>query len=222
MGKKGNLRPYRPITVGQGRQTDLRRKVEIRESSYSILITTNGKSTEVAYLEELRKVSLVSQRIARYKVKFFGKAPGDLLRVSLAELHRLGYDHLYAVTDLDEFGDAVVAAAVSDFAARRARLVVCNPCFEAWLVLHFEDCRAHLHSAAEAKERLRRHVADYDKARLDFSKFADRVEVAAQYARRVENAVGTNPSSTMWMIIDGLSNPDFHDERLNRDEGQRG
>ena len=211
MGKKGNPHPYQPVAVGQGRRTDLRRRVDTRESYYSVLITTNGKSTEVAYLEELRKSPVVSPIISRYKVKFFGKAPGDLLRVSLAELHRLGYDHLYAVTDVDDFGHAVVAGAVSDFAARGARLVVCNPCFETWLVLHFEDFRAHLHTAAEAKERLRRHIPDYDKTRLDFSKFADRVGIATRHARRVEDAVETNPSSTMWMIIDGLSRPDLHD-----------
>ena len=103
---------------------------------------------------------------------------------------------------MDEFdlSEALVAARKND-----VNLAISNPCFEYWLLLHFEPCVAPLTSYADVRHRLTRHVPGYDKCRLRFGDFAPGVDDAVQRARSRCEAVGSeharNPSTGVWALV---------------------
>jgi hypothetical protein len=160
------------------------------------------EKTESDYLEAIREeCGIPALRVVPQR-KGKGKDPEKVVRQAVQRNQEAAdpYDEVWCVLDVDEF--------VLDGAERMAtgagvRLAVSNPCFELWLLLHHEDCRATLDSV-EARRRLRRHVPAYDKARLDFGDFARGVEDAVGRGRRLSDGavVGPNPSSGVWALVD--------------------
>lgn len=97
----------------------------------------------------------------------------------------------------DLLRDAISEARKSGFA-----LAVSNPCFEIWLLWHYEDCERHV-QPAELRKRLKKHgVVDKDVPKsCDFSKLGS----ARERARRKEAGdVPDNPGSGVWMVGDHL------------------
>lgn len=97
------------------------------------------------------------------------------------------------------------AAAV---AAKQAgiNLAISNPCFEYWLLLHFESCRAPLLDYIDVARRLKKHLPDYDKAALQFRHFEAGVETAIANAR--SDTTGDehtrNPSTGVWALVERI------------------
>lgn len=79
------------------------------------------------------------------------------------------YDEVWCVVDVDEFD---VAKAVVAAHRTQVNLAISNPCFEYWLLLHFEACMAPLTCYDDVARRLRKHVPQYDKAALRFTDYA--------------------------------------------------
>jgi RloB-like protein len=70
------------------------------------------------------------------------------------------YDEVWCVFDIDDHPHI-------DDAKQQARdngikLAVSNPCFELWVLLHFQDQRAHI-SRAQLRAACRRHLPGYQK-----------------------------------------------------------
>jgi hypothetical protein len=184
------------------RDNTQRRRPGSRKSKDRLLVVCCGAKTEKMYLEGMRKhfrgspVALV--------VKPDAGAPSRLvdLAVKLWERDRDGFDEVWCVFDVDEFGDdvedAVTTAGQMDIA-----LAISSPCFEFWLLLHFADHTAWLKDAAAAKAKLCRHVPGYDKTKLDFAAFASGMADAIERGRRL-SAAGrdhrANPSTTVWRL----------------------
>jgi hypothetical protein len=113
-----------------------------------------------------------------------------------------GFDEVWRVFDVDEFGTDVETAIA---AARRAKisLAISNPCFEFWLLLHFAEHGAWLDGAGAAKAKLCQHLAGYDKTEVDFGVFAPGVQDAIDRGRRLSESGRShtdNPSTTMWQL----------------------
>jgi hypothetical protein len=83
-------------------------------------------------------------------------------------------------------------------------LAVSNPCFEFWLLLHFEQYCAHLDNCDQVKKKLTRHVPGYDKTAIRFSQFADGFVDAVARARTVTEFGSehrANPSTGVWKLV---------------------
>ncbi|MEV5709909.1 RloB family protein [Actinoallomurus sp. NPDC052274] len=76
------------------------------------------------------------------------------------------FDDVWCVFDVDEFQD--IEDAVSLARRQGIGVAVSNPCFELWLLLHFDQHTAACPSYGSLLPLLRRHARDYDKAGLDF------------------------------------------------------
>jgi hypothetical protein len=138
-------------------------------------------------------------------IKAVAKSPEQLVAyaATLASRTRDEFDELWCVADVDEFDlDRAVQAAE----AGRVRLAVSNPCFEVWLLLHFEEGGPHVSGAAAAVRRLRRHLPAYEKAKLQFEDYAPGLRDAVDRARKLDDgsAVGTNPSSGVWRLVERI------------------
>lgn len=114
------------------------------------------------------------------------------------------YDAVWCVVDVDEF-DISAAARIAD--EQGIRLAVSNPCFELWLLLHHGECRAHQNGCGALIKGIRRHVAGYDKAQLDYKDFAPGVVLAIGRAKALETVAGErhpNPSTGMWRLAETI------------------
>jgi hypothetical protein len=122
------------------------------------------------------------QEIVAYAAKYLDRATGD-------------FDEVWCVFDVDDFE---IGSAVQRAGRAGLELAISDPCFELWLLLHHEDCRAFQNGYKDVVRRLKKHVVGYDKTRLTFADYTDGV---ADAIRRAEKLGGTgNPSTGMWRL----------------------
>jgi hypothetical protein len=171
-----------------------------RQRSRTVLVLCSGSRTEPEYLDGLRQ----AYRRSGLKIRVIAKPrdPESLVRHAQKVLTLDGgeLDEVWCVVDVDEF-ELDAASRLSERAG--VSLAVSNPCFELWLLLHFDDCHSHVDGAADAVRRLARHLPAYDKARLVFADFAPGVEEAIERATSLDDGqpVGPNPSSAVWRLV---------------------
>jgi RloB-like protein len=163
-----------------------------------VYVVCGGKRTEPDYLSALGR----SRHNPAVAVTLAGKgwAPEKLVNHAMSRMD--DFDQVWCVLDVDEFD---LVTAVREASKGKVRLVVSNPCFELWLLLHHENCGASL-TASDVNRRLRRHVPRYDKRKLVFAHFAAGVDDAVERGRRLDagTAVGPNPSSGVWLLVDTI------------------
>lgn len=103
-------------------------------------------------------------------------------------------DLLWAVFDREDRQarpDAVIQQAADTAKANGARVAVSNPCFELWLLLHFEQ--ASPNTAEAAVKRLQRHWPGYDKHVAGRPLTPRQVAEACRRARQMDASAGDQP-----------------------------
>jgi hypothetical protein len=205
----------------------LRRKAQ-RQPAERLLIVCEGSKTEPLYLGEIRQQLRLPSANVQVQPAAYGTEP--LRIVEYAErlfteeqrglgIHARSFDRVVVVFDRDEHH--TYHAALQRVAALNGRLendervkvpfeaVVSVPCFELWLLLHFEDVFAPLHRD-EALARLRAHVAGYAKGQgSHWAVTRDRLEVATARANALVAAGhtaddGTQPYTNMHELVHRL------------------
>lgn len=179
------------------RENSSRRRPPFREPRRQVLIVCGGTRTEPDCFEGLKR----ARRNPAVQVKVLGKGidPEQLV----AHARKIGgeFDEVWCVVDTDEFD---IAKAVTLADKLNVRLAVSNPCFELWLMLHFDDCRTPARSYQELLPRLVTHVPGYDKCRLEFGRYDHGVAAAVERAERLDPSGrdhGRNPSTGVWKLV---------------------
>ena len=160
---------------------NLRRKAATRKSADRILIICEGSKTEPQYLDEIRK----EQRLPTADVYVVGATEGNdpLSVVNYAEKfflkgdpHRRieprAFDQVVVVFDRDDhhsYQQALTRASqlhlkMKNSIKAKVPFEVCAsvPCFELWLLLHFESVLQPIHRI-EVYQRLKQHIERYEK-----------------------------------------------------------
>lgn len=92
-------------------------------------------------------------------------------------------DQVWAIVDVDRhpnMNDAIQLARSKDI-----NLAISNPCFEYWLLLHFEDCAPYVGNCSELiSKHLKKHIPDYDKGKTDFSSIVENAVLASTRAEK--------------------------------------
>lgn len=183
----------------------LARERNKRRARSRILIVTEGARTEVLYFQLLMqhfRAHGVTHRTA--KVKPGSGGPTRVLETAIDEARSGGdsYDSVWLVLDVDQHDD--LDRTLDGAADLDMRVVVSNPQFELWLLWHFEELTAHS-SKSFLESRLAAHGHEGKSLRANFP-VADYDE-ARRRARRTSpelNAVGSNPSSAVGLLIDSI------------------
>lgn len=127
-----------------------------------VLILCEGHETEPNYLGAVvRLYSLTAVTIPRNHIT----DPMQLVQLALSELKRNSGLHAWVVFDRDthvNFAAAVGLARGHPLFNNRLWIVRSYPCFEVWLLHHFQPQRAPL-TPDQAIQRLKQHANDYDK-----------------------------------------------------------
>ena len=190
-----------PVRENHPRQRRLRRegrrlarKRGNRAGLPAILIVCEGQETEPNYLHGLCD----ARGINRANVTIVpGDSDTDALRLVRKARKRFevdrDFDAVFVVCDCagEELADATALAAkpmrhASGF-TMPVTLIISRPCFEIWLLLHFEYAARPFHTAADVIDLLRRHITDYSKAdRQIFAKVAGGLDRAIGHAKRLK------------------------------------
>ncbi len=146
-------RPHR-VSAGFSRETDLGRRVEVREELRSVLVVTNGESTELDYFRAMKMEPWVTA--GKVIVKFENGEPAAAVLRASAMRDDNEYDEAWAVCDLDDFD---VSRAIIEADARNVGLTLSVPCFEVWLILHKSEACPGFNNATQAWQVLAEDLA---------------------------------------------------------------
>ena len=135
------------------------------------------------------------------------------------EIHKKGFEQVYAVFDRDDH--ATYRNALDKAAALNGKLrndlkqavkfgaIASVPCFELWLLLHFEDVQAPLHRT-EVYQRLRQYLPNYDKGQAGhYAQTRQNLAEASQRAERLAQLTtaynGVEPYTDMHRLVHSLT-----------------
>lgn len=203
---------------------DLKRRAAQRAPYKRVLIVCEGEKTEPYYFGEIRQ----EHRLATANVQVWPSALGTqpLQVIDYAEvLFRNGdrskgippryFDHICAVFDRDDHisyhnalakADALNGRLQNDVGERVAfQAIPSVPCFELWLLLHFEDIHAPI-GRDDVYARLKHHLPGYDKGQPgNWAATKDRVGQASSRAESRAEATtaydGNEPYTAVYKLI---------------------
>lgn len=160
---------------------DLKRRAAVRQPYERLLIVCEGEKTEPQYLREIQQAFRLATAHVQVLHSQFGTEPHQVLDYALS-IFKMGdrarnlppkcFDRIAVVFDRDEhktYHEALAKAAAQSGKLKNDNgevvpldVVASVPCFELWLLLHFEDVHAPLHRH-EALVRLKSHLPGYEK-----------------------------------------------------------
>lgn len=202
----------------------LARKTGQRASYDRILIVTEGLKTEPHYLGEIRSQYRLQTANVQVQHSLFGTSPlkiveyAEYLFVNGDEDRNIqprAFEQVYVVFDRDDHDSyhnalakvvALNGKILNDAKQKVAfRAVASVPCFELWLLLHFEDVLAPLHRT-EVYQRLSQYLPNYDKGQAGH--FAQTRQNLAQASQRAEHLAqlttahnGVEPYTDMHRLV---------------------
>jgi hypothetical protein len=194
----------------------LSREKASRAGYPAILVICEGRETEPNYIRGLCD----ARGINRANVTI---VPGDAQTSALQLVHKArrrfefdrDFDEVFVLCDCAG-EDLTVAQTLAAQPMRSTsgewvsvRLIVSRPCFEFWLLLHFEYSARPFPDAEHVVELLRRYVTDYEKSdRQIFAKVAVALDRAIDYATRVKRELAAvdadSPDTDMPAFIRAL------------------
>ena len=194
------------------------RQITSRAVKRSLLVFTEGERTEVDYLTHWR-------REHRFEVSVeiderHGRDPLTLVQLALEAKQAAsrdarrgrggGYDAYWCVFDVDDH--ATLARAVALASPNEINIAVSNPCFELWLLLHYQDQRAWVDR--DAVQREFRSASGATDKNLPSAVVIQLAQAFADAKRRAQDlatmhtrngcSVGENPGTDVWMIVDSI------------------
>lgn len=179
----------------------LARKAGRRAGYDRILIVSEGSKTEPLYLNEIRAEYRLSTTNVQVQPSQFGTTPLQVVEYAehlfvngddAKNIQPHAFEKVFAVIDRDDhttYHNALAKAAARNRKLRsdlnqavRFEAIASVPCFELWLLLHFEDVLAPLHRT-EVYQRLSQFLPGYDKGQEGhFAQTRQHLDVATQRA----------------------------------------
>lgn len=186
----------------------LARKVGQRAGYDRILIVSEGSKTEPQYLSEIRADYRLHTANVQVCPSLLGTTPLQVVEYAehlfvggdvTQDIQPRAFERVYAVFDRDDH--ATYHNALSKAAAQNGRLrndlnksvsfaaIASVPCFELWLLLHFEEVLAPLHRTV-VYQRLRPYLPGYDKGQPGhYANTKHHLPVATQRAEHLATLV---------------------------------
>lgn len=192
-----------------------------KQPARRLLVVCEGEVTEPAYLRgyerhvrnatlKLEIPNLGSERDPLRLIRHAQRLSKEATKRARKENDRfLAYDEVWCVFDIDENPDARIRETAQLAAAHGIELAVSNPCFELWLLLHFQESPGAQHRHA-VQRMLGTYIPGYNK-HLDFAVVEPGLADAARRARRLdseaeeEGETGRNPSTGVYRLAESIS-----------------
>ena len=179
---------------------------------------TEGRRTEPDYLDAIRKLPHVRQRFdIEIDPSLSGRTPLTIVTGAARAPRRNqsggeGFDSVWCVFDVEQpQPHPSLMRAVSFARNSDIDVAISNPCFEAWLIFHWQRMSQPMTTAQAVN--LRQLLDMTDSKRVDGSLYLPMRQDAADHARRLSERHSTNgrvlpndnPSSGMFTLLDALN-----------------
>lgn len=154
------------------------------------LISTEGTETEPRYFEALRNNRIIDRFRVVVEVIGTPKETNDSapeyviqrLAEAKAEHHLTDIDECWLVLDVDRWGDKKLSDVTKQAHQSGYGLAVSNPCFEVWLLLHFQENAPS--EKAQLLKALKTALPGFGKSKIPQEPFtSSAVEAAISRAR---------------------------------------
>jgi hypothetical protein len=182
----------------------LARKQNQRASYDRVLIVSEGSKTEPLYFKEIKNTYRLRTANVEVHPCALGTEPIQVVRyaeqlfekgVPHKRVRAKGFEKVFAVFDRDDHQSYFDALKIAESLDRKLRndanqhvsfrAIASVPCFELWLLLHFEDVH-HLLHRDEILRRLKQHMPSYSKgAGQSFAATKQCLNLAAQRAKNL-------------------------------------
>lgn len=147
-------------------------------------------------------VSVVQEAIKRRKERSKGARKSGV---------QVPYDEAWCVLDVEKFGRNRQLPQALDMATQnRITLALSNPCFEFWILLHFERVGSSFQDCQQVIRKLRGHLPGYQKGDPDvFQQIAGRLDNAVSHAEHImktqwqheTDVCRKDPSSEVYLLV---------------------
>jgi hypothetical protein len=213
------------VSRKQRKIDDLNRRKAFKEPRKSILIVCEGSKTEPIYFKSLKD----QLRLAMIDVVIVGEGAVPITVVNSAidlrderkreakkSLTKAEYEIIYCVFDVEApTPHKSLTDAVGMANAHNLDVILSNPCFEYWYILHFRKTSAPFYTNDEVLSNLRREYPDYSKSDTDifevvYPKTSDAIkhskEVLSEQHNDAEDLRNCNPSTHVHKVVEYLQN----------------
>ena len=204
---------------------DHQRRIASRQPYDRVLIVCEGQKTEPFYFEELRKY----YNLHSTNIKITGNcdsSPTSILKKAEelfddSKKERNPFDKVYCVFDRDDH--SCYQEVINRILAKKPQgtffAITSTPCFEYWLLLHFECRTAPFQSSGNRSmgdnvvKELKKHIPNYHKGSKDiFSNLMSSLDHAIHNADRIihiaQGQEFANPSTLVHELVKYLK--DLH------------
>jgi hypothetical protein len=177
------------------------------------VIATEGAKTEPTYFKLFNRYGYaVAVKCIAAKDKSAPKHVLKSMQDYIEKSDLMEGDEAWLVVDTDNWREAGLKAlhawSTSD---PSYGLAVSNPCFEYWLLLHFEETKGAA-DASECLRRLRKYMPQYDKGNLDVAALEPRIADAVERARRRDTPPASDwprmVGTTVYRLVERLLGKD--------------
>ena len=178
---------------------ELKRRLGQKPPQSIILIVCEGE-TEQEYFKAVRTHYRLTGAEVVIAKNTKGSAPISVVECAEEKCAEPGgYDRVYCVFDRDEHESfARARSRIRGLAGRKRKPLpieeaISIPCFEFWVLLHYEQTDSPSNRCDEMKDRVRRHISDYQKADAATARrLMDKLAVALNNASWLENRGANN------------------------------
>ena len=211
------------VSRKQRRIDDYKRPSASKESGIGILIVSEGSKSEPIYFNALRK----RLRMVMVEVDIVGEGAAPITVVDRAielreerertarkSLTKTEYEVVYCVIDVEApRPHESLARAVNKAKDNGLEVILSNPCFEYWYILHFRKSGAPFHNSQDVKSELRRLHPGYDEGdttifNVVYPKTSDAIkhskEVLQEQHNDAEDIRDCNPSTHVHKVVEHL------------------
>jgi hypothetical protein len=211
------------VSSKQRRIDELRRREGFKETRKSILIVCEGSMTEPIYFTSLK--NKLRLKMVEVDVVGEGAAPINVVdravelraerkRDASRSLTKVAYDIVYCVVDVEApQPHESLARAVNKARDNGVEVILSNPCFEFWYILHFRKTSAPFNTNRNVVSQLRQDYPAYNKSDgtifgVIYPKTHDAIRHSAQVLREQHNDAedlrDCNPSTDVHRIVGPL------------------
>ncbi len=207
-------------------EADLKRKAAKKEPYAKILIVCEDSKATPQYLEDFRqelKLSTANIIIAREK---HGCDPKSVVTFAIDKFKETrDFDQIYCVIDRDNHPNYAQALQISKDKQLKnnqdksvnINLIVSIPCFEYWLLLHFQNTTKSFEKSGDKSpcdlviSGLKQYISNYDKGKTKiYGATKDKLNDAIIRAKQIDKSYvndpesDKNPSTDMYKLVECL------------------
>ena len=213
------------VSRKQRKIDDYKRRESFKEPRKSILIVCEGEKTEPIYFNALKE----RLRLIMVDVDIVGEGAAPITvvdhvielreerkRIARRSLTKTAYEVMYCVIDVEvPVPHESLARAIDKAKRNKLEVILSNPCFEYWYILHFRKTSAPFNRSQDAKAALRREHPAYNESdttifNVVYPKTSDAIkyskEVLKEQHNNSEDLSDCNPSTHVHKIVEYLQN----------------